>query len=755
MNNNTFFKSIILSSVLFFVGSNFGIIINANPIISISNADELFGITNCLFCDYELVNDIDLSLETDSQYYDEVKGWPSIGSLNNEFKGSFNGNGHFIKNLRINSNTNRVGLFGNTHKATINNLVLLDVEINGNEYVGGLVGYAYEGTNINQVSIHGEVSGKNYVGGLAGNLANAHVNEVYTNGSVSGQISVGGIVGRTNSSSTINNIFSEMLVEGQFCGDTYSSNCQVGGLVGSVLSSAGSISNGYFKGSLINGRESTFTKTANKYVNPLIGLKDHNKLYNLYHSVDHPMFLENYIGESETNNVASYDGFDFDNIWDVDEYAFLKSGYYIKEPQIISIEVFQKPYQLEFDEDEAVDLEGLEIIAVYDNDDTQILALNDYKTHIDIENQRVLVTYKEFETSFEITINPINYYSIKLTTYVFGGNTALRVGEKVLDLSKTYRQGTIIDITHELDYFGRLKEVLVNGESFNETSIVLNQDLIIEINYMLLGDHNNDGVLNEIDLEYYLSIIKNKNYQDISDVNENGRADIADFVYLRRYMLLNPPIILYKASDEVFDMKIYLQSIENMNGLKQLKLAIKPSQIGAIYFSSANPFYQVEVADKNGNLLVDYNTNSFILYPTNNHFDFNKEIELILSVLETDNFLEFDTIQFSDQHGITAQELKVRVMNIADKDIQTDYDSTEPAFNENQDELNESKPDLADAEHESEVVDNQEVILEDDSRLPKLGNLQYYIVTLLLIALGLLFIFMSSLSKKIDRQPMK
>lgn len=124
MNNNTFFKSIILSFVLFFVFSNFGIIINANPIISISNADELFGITNCLSCDYELVNDIDLALETESQYYDEVKGWPSIGSLNNEFKGSFNGNGFIIKNLTINTNTNRVGLFGNTRKATIENLSL-------------------------------------------------------------------------------------------------------------------------------------------------------------------------------------------------------------------------------------------------------------------------------------------------------------------------------------------------------------------------------------------------------------------------------------------------------------------------------------------------------------------------------------------------------------------------------------------------------------------------------------------------------
>ena len=747
MNNNTFFKSIILSSVLFFVGSNFGIIINANPIISISNADELFGITNCLFCDYELVNDIDLSLETDSQYYDEVKGWPSIGSLNNEFKGSFNGNGHFIKNLRINSNTNRVGLFGNTHKATINNLVLLDVEINGNEYVGGLVGYAYEGTNINQVSIHGEVSGKNYVGGLAGNLANAHVNEVYTNGSVSGQISVGGVVGRAASSSTANNMFSEMHVEGQLCGDTYSSNCQVGGLVGSVLSSAGSISNGYFKGLLVNGRESTFLQTSNKYVNPLVGYQQHNKLYNLYHSVEHPIFIDKFIGGSETNNKASYDGFDFDDIWDIDKYAFLKSGYYIKEPQIISIEVSQKPHQLEFDEDEAVDLEGLEVIAIYDNDDTQMLTINDYETHIDIDNQRVLVTYKEFETSFEITINPINYYSINLTTKGYGGNTTLRSGDEVLGLSKTYRQGTIIDITHELDYFGRLKEVLVNGESFNETSIVLNQDLIIEINYMLLGDHNNDGVLNEIDLEYYLSIIKNKNYQDISDVNENGRADIADFVYLRRHMILNHHINSSKASDEVFDMKINLLSIENKSNLKQIKIAIKPSQIGAIYFSLANTLYLVEAADKKSNLLVDYSTNSFIVYPKDSQLGLDEEVELILSISESDSFLVFDGIQYSNISGNKTEEYKDITLDIKQPEeslipdnYDNDTDVDKPTTDNNSGEIN---IDSINPKINEEETDTKDL-------LPQLNNRVFSIQAILLIILGVITIFSSFMIDKQD-----
>lgn len=154
---------------------------------------------------FRQVADIDLS------DYSEDDGWMPISDAN-KFTGSYDGNGHRIKNLKMNRlEVKGCGLFGAVDvNASISNVTLENVDITGKESVGGLVGYNY-GT-INKCFASGKVMGEKKIGGLIGyNLGT--VNNCNTSGQVSGDRYQGGIVG-TNIMGSINNCFSDASVTG-------------------------------------------------------------------------------------------------------------------------------------------------------------------------------------------------------------------------------------------------------------------------------------------------------------------------------------------------------------------------------------------------------------------------------------------------------------------------------------------------------------------------------------------------------------
>jgi len=108
-----------------------------------------------------LANDIDLSGYTD---------WTPIGtSEERSFKGTFDGGGHTITGLTINSGGGLCGLFGYLDGATIENLFLKGVNVVGRDTdVGGLAGKANNGSVIKKCAVTGTVKGFGGVGGLAG-----------------------------------------------------------------------------------------------------------------------------------------------------------------------------------------------------------------------------------------------------------------------------------------------------------------------------------------------------------------------------------------------------------------------------------------------------------------------------------------------------------------------------------------------------------------------------------------------------------
>ncbi len=100
---------------------------------SIYTKQDLLGINNDLSQHYVLMNDIEFTEEDFAEggdFYNDGYGWKPIGtSLNQAFKGSFDGNGFTIKGLRVNkADYNYIGLFG-VNRGTVENLALVDLKI--------------------------------------------------------------------------------------------------------------------------------------------------------------------------------------------------------------------------------------------------------------------------------------------------------------------------------------------------------------------------------------------------------------------------------------------------------------------------------------------------------------------------------------------------------------------------------------------------------------------------------------------------
>ena len=97
--------------------------------------------------------------------------WVPIGSGDNLFKGTFDGNSNTISNLNINnSSLDYAGLFGKTgYGSTIKDLTLDSPSINARKFVGALAGDIWAST-VNNVDVTGTIvlTGYHVIGGLAG-----------------------------------------------------------------------------------------------------------------------------------------------------------------------------------------------------------------------------------------------------------------------------------------------------------------------------------------------------------------------------------------------------------------------------------------------------------------------------------------------------------------------------------------------------------------------------------------------------------
>lgn len=195
----------------------------------IKTAEDLQKIADNLTGKYIIMNDIDLS-DVD---------WIPIGSDNKPFRGTLNGNGYKIKNLKINADkgaeTENVGFFGVISDATISNIILEDINIETpgtyNKGSVGLLAGRAENCNIDNVSVSGSASGHQKVGGLIGTLTtgwppqNSSITNVKVDANVESSYYAGGLIG-----------YLETFEDGK---DVVIENCSVGGSVSSSKKCAG------------------------------------------------------------------------------------------------------------------------------------------------------------------------------------------------------------------------------------------------------------------------------------------------------------------------------------------------------------------------------------------------------------------------------------------------------------------------------------------------------------------------------------
>lgn len=196
---------------------------------------------------FKLIADIDMGEPNQAAY--NIIGIDRTQS----FSGLFDGNGHTISNLNLESIRDRnTGLFGYVggevrnlklvrptvlaqgsevgalagylDSGTIADCSVKGADVSGDDDIGGLVGTS-TGRIIN-CSSTGSVAGDTYVGGLVGLVVDSTVNTSFSRADVSGNRNIGGLAGKTGHETSV---ISNCYATGNVIGDTY-----VGGLVGQV-----------------------------------------------------------------------------------------------------------------------------------------------------------------------------------------------------------------------------------------------------------------------------------------------------------------------------------------------------------------------------------------------------------------------------------------------------------------------------------------------------------------------------------------
>lgn len=267
----------------------------------IATAAQLDEVRNFPSACFELSKDIDLSSYLNSN----SSGWTPI----KDFTGKFDGKKHTIKGLWISlSSIDNVGLFANIQgssdnkRASVSNLFvnISKKGITGGNRVGGICGNLSYG-NIENCMVTGDISGGGYVGGIVGcNSDNYYNSSIISQCASSGNIiansgSVGGILAYQNGACSIENCYSIANVKTE--GSYYSEAYGIGG----------SAENCYFAG--------TISGANINYVYPI------GSNTNSYYDSEKTKISgkSGALTTKEMKQQASFQGWDFDKIWTIQE----------------------------------------------------------------------------------------------------------------------------------------------------------------------------------------------------------------------------------------------------------------------------------------------------------------------------------------------------------------------------------------------------------------------------------------------------
>lgn len=154
-------------------------VIPENNTIDIASANEFAGLAKMIQdgdTDFKGVTiNLTKDLDLNNIAFTPIGTYPIIGSTGTPFKGTFNGNGHKIVNLKS-EHKGTAALFGYvTGPAEISNVTIENAKLEGSRYAGGVVGLLHHGTEapmnptIKDVTVRNcEISSSKKCGGITG-----------------------------------------------------------------------------------------------------------------------------------------------------------------------------------------------------------------------------------------------------------------------------------------------------------------------------------------------------------------------------------------------------------------------------------------------------------------------------------------------------------------------------------------------------------------------------------------------------------
>lgn len=567
--------------------------VTVNRITLIDNASQLNSIRNNLTGSYKLANDIDIS----------AWDWIPIGNSTNPFVGTFNGNGHVIKGVKINDAVSDYqGLFGIIYTSSIKNITLLNSNITGRDNVGSLAGFAQLSELSDIFNVGGSVIGRNSTGGITGSIIDSGITRTFNTANITGSgLYTGGITGLANeinivSSYNNGNISGIEEVGGMFGGIIASSIEQVfntGNISGTTYMLGGII--GYGENfDLINAYNTgNILGSTSSYIGGIVGFgnaSEYNtslisKTYNIGNVQGGVIYIGGIFGSSSvglsvTNNYdvsdsipasgesgyatitntvqktlselksqATFVGFNFTNDWGikVSEHPYLKSL-----PLLNDIIVDTSPLSLDIGEEITIDIAFdpdtvLNKIAVWQSSNEDVATVdNGVVTAIGAGNATITITANDGKIVKNIDVivdSPItsNQYSIH-SSYISEVSNETSFEAFVGQISIVEPE-TSIKI-YQSDGTTECTAGIIGTNMILETT---NLDKTIRFNIVVKGDVTGDGYVRVND------IIKINNhiigYSPISNSSEILAADVTgdnnlrvnDIVKINNY-IINPLI---------------------------------------------------------------------------------------------------------------------------------------------------------------------------------------------------------------------
>lgn len=235
---------------------------------AIKTAEDLANIKYDLEGNFTLENDIDLA----------GINWAPIG----EFTGTFDGKGHYIKNLTFNNpDQNNVGLFSTTRGATIKNLGIEGAKVIGRANSAAIVGQAYGGEISSCAVINSYIEGFDHAASISGNMT---LNEGQ-GGVISDCISDSRIATRSYQVAGISGVFNGGEIK----------NCLFSGTVTGPSTTAG----GIISLNESNGAEGTTDPSANLHNNVVAASHIYGNIFRIGNPDNRPItFADNYVLEN-------------------------------------------------------------------------------------------------------------------------------------------------------------------------------------------------------------------------------------------------------------------------------------------------------------------------------------------------------------------------------------------------------------------------------------------------------------------------